>query len=85
VIDRRLSACSTSRIVAGDTFVTQGDPERRDPDRLVWTLDEIGVIGPILHQICRSLRSAQSSSFRATRLSCGMGSTGRSRPVGSAM
>jgi hypothetical protein len=25
--------------VAGDTFVVQGEPERRDPDRLVWTLD----------------------------------------------
>jgi hypothetical protein len=23
----------------GDTFVVQGEPERRDPDRLVWTLD----------------------------------------------
>jgi hypothetical protein len=26
-------------IVDGETFVIQGDPERRDPDRLVWTLD----------------------------------------------
>jgi hypothetical protein len=25
--------------VAGDTFVIQGEPERRDPDRLVWTLE----------------------------------------------
>jgi hypothetical protein len=25
--------------VGGDTFVVQGEPERRDPDRLVWTLD----------------------------------------------
>jgi hypothetical protein len=25
--------------VAGDTFVVQGEPERRDPDRLVWSLD----------------------------------------------
>jgi hypothetical protein len=25
--------------VAGETFVIQGEPERRDPDRLVWTLD----------------------------------------------
>jgi hypothetical protein len=25
--------------VAGDTFVIQGEPERRDPDRLVWSLD----------------------------------------------
>ena len=25
--------------VDGDTFVIQGEPERRDPDRLVWTLD----------------------------------------------
>jgi hypothetical protein len=23
----------------GETFVVQGEPERRDPDRLVWTLD----------------------------------------------
>jgi phage terminase large subunit-like protein len=23
----------------GDTFVIQGEPERRDPDRFVWTLD----------------------------------------------
>jgi hypothetical protein len=22
-----------------DTFVVQGEPERRDPDRLVWSLD----------------------------------------------
>jgi hypothetical protein len=26
-------------IVGGDTFVVQGEPERRDPDRLVWMLD----------------------------------------------
>ena len=25
--------------VGGATFVIQGEPERRDPDRLVWTLD----------------------------------------------
>ena len=25
--------------VGGETFVIQGEPERRDPDRLVWTLD----------------------------------------------
>ena len=25
--------------VAGETFVIQGEPERGDPDRLVWTLD----------------------------------------------
>jgi hypothetical protein len=25
--------------VAGETFVVQGEPERRDPDRLVWTVD----------------------------------------------
>jgi hypothetical protein len=25
--------------VGGDTFLVQGEPERRDPDRLVWTLD----------------------------------------------
>jgi hypothetical protein len=25
--------------VGGDTFVVQGEPERRDPDRLVWHLD----------------------------------------------
>jgi len=25
--------------VAAETFVVQGKPERRDPDRLVWTLD----------------------------------------------
>ena len=26
-------------IVDGETFVVQGEPERRDPERLVWTLD----------------------------------------------
>ena len=26
-------------IVDGQTFVVQGEPERRDPDRLVWTVD----------------------------------------------
>jgi hypothetical protein len=25
--------------VAGETFVVQGEPEQRDPDRLVWSLD----------------------------------------------
>ena len=25
--------------VGGETFVLQGEPERRDPDRLVWTVD----------------------------------------------
>ena len=30
----------------GETFVVQGEPERRDPDRLVWTLDvQAGVSG----------------------------------------
>jgi hypothetical protein len=29
--------------VAGDTFVIQGEPERRDPNRLLWTLD----VGPV--------------------------------------
>jgi hypothetical protein len=26
-------------IIDGQTFVFQGEPERRDPDRLVWSLD----------------------------------------------
>jgi hypothetical protein len=26
-------------VVDGRTFVIQGEPERRDPDRLVWSLD----------------------------------------------
>jgi hypothetical protein len=26
-------------VVDGDSFVIQGEPERRDPDRLVWTVD----------------------------------------------
>ena len=26
-------------MVGGETFVVQGQPERRDPDRLVWSLD----------------------------------------------
>jgi hypothetical protein len=25
--------------IGGETFVIQGEPERHDPDRLVWTLD----------------------------------------------
>jgi hypothetical protein len=25
--------------IGAETFVIQGEPERRDPDRLVWTLD----------------------------------------------
>ena len=25
--------------VGGDALIVQGEPERRDPDRLVWTLD----------------------------------------------
>jgi hypothetical protein len=25
--------------VSGNIFIVQGEPERRDPDRLVWTLD----------------------------------------------
>jgi hypothetical protein len=25
--------------VVGDAFIVQGEPERRDPDRLVWFLD----------------------------------------------
>jgi Phage major capsid protein E len=28
-----------SSAVGGETFVVQGEPERRDPERLVWTLD----------------------------------------------
>jgi hypothetical protein len=30
---------SDQLIIDGQTFVVQGEPERRDPDRLVWTLD----------------------------------------------
>ncbi len=26
-------------VVDGDGYVVQGEPERRDPDRLVWTVD----------------------------------------------
>jgi hypothetical protein len=26
-------------MVGGDIFLVQGEPERRDPDRLVWILD----------------------------------------------
>jgi hypothetical protein len=26
-------------VVEGEAFVVQGEPERRDPDRLVWALD----------------------------------------------
>jgi hypothetical protein len=34
------SPCPEDQLtVGGDTFVVQGEPERRDPDRLVWTLD----------------------------------------------
>ena len=29
--------------VGGETFVVQGEPEPRDPDRLVWTLDVLRV------------------------------------------
>ena len=25
--------------IGGETFCVQGEPERRDPDRLVWTID----------------------------------------------
>ena len=25
--------------IGGETLVVQGEPERRDPDRLVWTVD----------------------------------------------
>jgi hypothetical protein len=25
--------------IGGESFVVQGEPERRDPDRLVWTVD----------------------------------------------
>ena len=27
--------------LGGETFVVKGEPERRDPDRLVWTLDAV--------------------------------------------
>jgi hypothetical protein len=30
--------------VAGDTFVIQGEPERRDLDRLVWAVDTLQTI-----------------------------------------
>ena len=26
-------------IVAGETFIVQGEPEQKDPERLVWSLD----------------------------------------------
>jgi hypothetical protein len=25
--------------MGGETFIVQGEPERRDPDQLVWTVD----------------------------------------------
>jgi hypothetical protein len=34
------SPCPDDQLsVGGDTFVVQGEPVRRDPDRLVWTFD----------------------------------------------
>jgi hypothetical protein len=27
------------QLTVGDAFIVQGEPERRDPDRLVWALD----------------------------------------------
>jgi hypothetical protein len=33
--------------VDGDTFVIQGEPERRDPDRLVWSCSERVVLSAI--------------------------------------
>jgi hypothetical protein len=35
----RTRAPDDQLIVDGQTFVVQGEPERRDPDRLVWSLD----------------------------------------------
>jgi hypothetical protein len=36
----RARSQARARLTVGDdTFVIQGEPERRDPDRLVWTLD----------------------------------------------
>jgi hypothetical protein len=35
----RTSQPSDQLTVTGETFVGQGEPERRDPDRLVWSLD----------------------------------------------
>jgi hypothetical protein len=35
-LDQRLADQLT---VGGESFLVQGEPERRDPDRLVWTLD----------------------------------------------
>jgi hypothetical protein len=35
----RARAPTISSRVSSETFVVQGEPERRDPDRLVWTLD----------------------------------------------
>ena len=44
--------------VGGETFVVQGEPERRDPDRLVWTLD----VRPMLEERIPGLnRSVQRS------------------------
>jgi hypothetical protein len=34
------SPCPGNQLtVGGETFVVQGEPERRDPDCLVWTID----------------------------------------------
>ena len=58
----------------GESFVVQGEPERRDPDRLVWTVDArasvIGLAlrsvfwaaaGRILRQLRRRRPAAESS------------------------
>jgi hypothetical protein len=44
IFEVRASEVASSRpgdqlSVGGDIFVVQGEPERRDPDRLVWMLD----------------------------------------------
>ena len=44
IVELRASEVANPRpgdqlIVDGQTFVIQGEPERRDPDRLVWSLD----------------------------------------------
>jgi hypothetical protein len=35
----RLPAPGDQFTLSGETFIVQGEPERRDPDRLVWSLD----------------------------------------------
>jgi hypothetical protein len=52
--------------IGSETFLVQGEPERRDPDRLVWTLDTRPIWAAWVLRLVSFRRSRRNAATAAT-------------------